>query len=66
MKVKSIALILIVAFAAVATSIVINLSNSQITEKNLGFTDSYNIVQIDGEVDVGPNGIAIDCPGGPT
>jgi hypothetical protein len=65
MKVKSIALIFMVVFAAVATSIVINLSSSQITEKNLGFTDSYNIVQID-EVHVGPNGIPIDCPGGPT
>jgi hypothetical protein len=65
MKVKVMALIFMVVFAAVATSIVINLSSSEIAEENVAFAESYNTLQMDdGEVGVELLG-EIDTPGMP-
>jgi len=65
MKLKALSLIFLVVFAAVATSVVLCLSSSQIVEENNGFSESYSIVQVDGEVDVEPDGKALDTPGMP-
>lgn len=64
-RMKFIALICLVVFAAVASSSVIVLSSTQMAEKNVDFTNSYSIAQMGDGVDVGPDGIAIDTPGGP-
>jgi hypothetical protein len=58
---KVMALIFLVIFAATATTIVAELSSSQIAKKNVDFTKSYSIVQID-DNGTGPTGIAIDDP----
>jgi hypothetical protein len=64
-RIKSIALILIVAFAAVATSIVINLSSSQTVEENVDFDESYNTLQMNDD-EVGVELLAeLDTPGMP-
>lgn len=65
MKVKVMALIFMVVFAVVATSIVINLSSSQTVEENVDFDESYNTLQMnDDEVGVELLG-EIDTPGMP-
>jgi len=64
MNVKVMALIFMVAFAVAATPIVISLSNSQIAEGNVGFTESHNTMQMDDEVSVELLG-EIDTPGMP-
>jgi len=64
MKVKALSLIFLVVFAALATSIVLCLSSSQIAKGNSNFTKSYNIVQV-GDGGVEPDGKEIDTPGMP-
>ena len=66
MKVKALSLIFLVVFAAVATSVVLCLSSSQIAKGNSDFTKSYNIVQGDDEIGVDLCGDEVDCPGVPT
>ena len=66
MKVKVGLLVLLVVFAFAATSFVFGVSTGRVVEGNVGFAESYDIVQMGGEGDVGPNGIPIDTPGGPT
>jgi hypothetical protein len=65
MKVKVMALIFMVVFIAVVTSIVANLSSSQIAEENTDFTESYDTLQTDDD-EVGVELLEeIDTPGGP-
>jgi len=47
MKVKVMALIFIVAFAAIATPALLRLSSSQTAEENVDFTRSYSTLQMD-------------------
>ena len=66
MKVKALSLVFLIVFAAVATSVVLYVSSSQITQEGADLTKSYSIVQVNGGVGVAPNGDPIDTPGGPT
>lgn len=66
MKIKAVLLIVMVAFTAIAASSVLGLSISQMVERNAYPTKLYGIVQIDGNVTLGPNGEPIDGPGMPT
>lgn len=61
MKMKVVALILLVTFAAVASSLVVGFSSSQAAEENVDFRSSYNIVQM-GANDTVPQGEPIDTP----
>jgi uncharacterized protein YwlG (UPF0340 family) len=64
MNLKALTLILLVIFASASTVFVIGLSSSRTAEQNVGFTKSYNVVQIRNETSVEPNG-EIDTPGMP-
>jgi len=66
MKLKALSLIFLVVFAAVATSVVLCLSNSQIIEENVDFAESYNIAHADNERGIKLLGDPIDTPGMPT
>lgn len=66
MKVKALSLILLIIFVAVATSFVVGLTTSQMTERNIGFSGLCSIEQIDGKVNVEPCGDEMDGPGMPT
>lgn len=66
MKVKALSLILLIIFVAVATSFVVGLPTSQMTERNIGFSGLCNIEQIDGKVSIEPCGDEVDSPGMPT
>ena len=61
MKTKVVALIFLVIFAAVASSLVVGLSSSRIFEGKVGFRESYSIVQMDFN-DTEPQGLPIDTP----
>jgi len=62
MKVKPLSLILLIIFLAVATSFVVGLPTSQVTERNVGFSGLCNIEQIDDKVNVKPCGDEMDGP----
>jgi len=62
-KVKAIALVLLVIFASAAMSFAVGIASNQGSE--VDFTQSYSIVQIGNGTVVEPNGEIIDTPGGP-
>ena len=66
MKVKGLALILLVVFASAAVSLALGIASNQRSELKVDFAQSYNIVQIGNETLVEPDGDPIDCPGVPT
>ena len=66
MKVKPLSLILLIIFLAVATSFVVGVPTSQVTERNVSFSGLCNIEQIDDKVNVEPCGDEMDGPGMPT
>lgn len=61
-KVRVGLLIFIIVFATVATSLILGFSTSQISERNVDFAKFYDIVQIDNEEGVEPDGKPKDGP----
>ena len=66
MKVKPLSSILLIIFVTVATSFVVGLPTSQVTERNVSFSGLCNIEQVDDEVNVKPCGDEMDGSGMPT
>lgn len=64
MNVKAAILIFLVIFAAAATTLMLEISNSQILNQNMCDTESNSIIQIDDDL-VEPQK-EIDTPGMPT
>jgi hypothetical protein len=65
MKMKTLMLIFLVAFAAASTSLALGISSCQIVTENVGFPEPYSVVHIDGNGGVEPNGDPIDTPAMP-
>ena len=64
MNVKAVILIFLVVFAAAATTLMLEISNSQILNQNMCDTESNSIIEIDDDL-VEPQK-EIDTPGMPT
>jgi hypothetical protein len=64
LNVKAVALIFLVIFAATATAYLVGISHSQIITKNISYTESRSIIQVDDDL-VEPQK-EIDTPGMPT
>jgi hypothetical protein len=62
MKAKIISLVFLVIFAAIATSLVFNLSSSHVVEEKIDFSAYQGTVEIK-EVDCESQGIEVDTPG---
>jgi hypothetical protein len=63
---KAIGLILLVVFAAAATSFALGISSNRPAQQNIDFAKPNSIVPVDGnQTGIGTDGIPVDSPGMP-